>query len=279
MVIEETCQEVRTLESEWSKKLDTIGRKVKMNKKISIVYFSPTGNTRKTLEVIAEAISDEVSTLDLTRPCQVQPCQFHSDDFVLFGMPVYAGRIPAVARQRLDLVRGDNTPCLAVVSYGNRDYDDALLELSDFVESRGFIVKGAAAVVGRHTYGDIQVNRPDEADFIQDRKFAAAAAAKADNAPKFVIPGSFPYREGGMGGKFRPLTSSACTGCGICVKECPVHAIGPDCRTISQTCLSCFRCIRNCPVHAKNMDTREYQEFADMFTKKLCERKENQYFL
>lgn len=250
-----------------------------MDKKVSIVYFSPTGNTRRTLEIMAKVISDRVETIDITCAERPQSLRFHHNDFVILGVPVYGGRIPAEAKKRLEQIQGDNTPCLTVVSYGNRDFDDALLELSDLAVEQGFLVNGAAAVVGRHTYGEIQVTRPDESDFTQDREFAAAAAAKQDSSPRFVIPGNIPYRAGGMGGKFRPLTSSACTECGICRKECPVQAIGADCRTISENCLSCFRCIRDCPVHAKNMDTEEYRAFSEMFTQKLSGRKENQYFL
>lgn len=250
-----------------------------MTKNVNLIYFSPTGNTRRTLEAMAEAVSGNISAIDLTCLDKVRQRQFGKDDFVIFGMPVYGGRIPSVAKQRIEKLKGINTPCLVVVSYGNRDYDDALLELSEFVAANGFIVKGAAAVVGRHTYGEIQVMRPDEEDFIQDREFAAAAVAKPEDASEIVIPGSSPYKDGGMGGRFRPLTSPECTKCGICVRHCPVHAIEADCSTILDVCLACFRCIRNCPVQAKKIDTEEYMKFADMFTKKLCERKENQYFL
>lgn len=248
-------------------------------KNVSIIYFSPTGNTRRTLEAMAGAVGGGVKALDLTCADGTAPTLFGKEDFVIFGAPVYGGRIPSEAMRRLEGVKGQNTPCLTVVSYGNRDYDDALLELSDFAKAHGFLVKGAAAVVGRHTYGQIQTDRPDEADLIQDRQFAAAAAAKPDDAPDFLIPGAFPYKDGGKGGSFRPLTSPECTGCGLCVKECPVRAIQDDCVTISDACLSCFRCIRNCPVHAKNMDTEEYRAFSDGFTQKLKERRENQYFL
>lgn len=250
-----------------------------MNQKVSIVYFSPTGNTRKTLETMAKAISSHISTIDLSYPDEVKPQRFSKTDLVIFGMPVYGGRIPAVAKKRLEGIVGDDTPCLVVVSYGNRDYDDALLELSDFAKAHRFVVKGAAAVVGRHTYGKIQVNRPDEIDLMRDRDFAVSAAAKSENTSQLFIPGNVPYKDGGTGGKFRPMTSSACIKCGRCVRECPVHAIGEDCITIYKLCLSCFRCIRNCPVHAKNMDTEEYRCFSEMFTQKLSKRKENQYFL
>lgn len=249
-----------------------------MNQKVSIVYFSPTGNTRKTLEAMAEAVSNHISSIDLSCRDEVKR-QFSKNDLVLFGMPVYGGRIPAVAKERMEGIMGDGTPCLVVVSYGNRDYDDALLELADFAKAHGFVVKGAAAVVGRHTYGEIQINRPDETDLMQGREFAMSAVLKSENAPEFVIPGNFPYKDGGMGGKFRPLTSSECIQCGRCVRECPVHAIGEDCVTTSEKCLSCFRCIRYCPVNAKNMDTEEYRSFSEMFTQKLSQRRENQYFV
>lgn len=250
-----------------------------MECKVSVVYFSPTENTKKTLKAMAEEIGNNVEEFDLTCPKEDQRVQFGKDDFVIFGAPVYGGRIPEVARERLEDINGENTPCLVVVSFGNRDYDDALLELSDLVKKHGFVVKGAAAVVGRHTYGEIQTERPDEADLNQDREFAAAAAKKPEDALELVIPGNTPYKEGGKGGKFRPQTSEACVKCGLCVKKCPVQAIGADCVTISDSCIACFRCIRKCPVQAKNMDTEEYQAFAKLFTEKLRERKENEFFL
>ena len=248
-------------------------------KKATIVYFSPTGNTRKTLEAMAEAVGEQTVCIDLTADLKGPVCQFQKDDFVIFGAPVYGGRIPAAARERFLGLKGDRTPCLAVVTYGNRDFDDALLELTDLAVSQGFVVKGAAAAVGRHTYGEIQTDRPDASDLEQDRDFAAKAAEKPEEAPAVEIPGNRPYKDGGSGGSFRPLTSDACVKCGLCVKRCPMQAIGDDCTTISDACISCFRCIRQCPKQAKNMETQEYQAFARMFTEKLKNRRENQYFL
>ena len=244
-------------------------------KKVILVYFSPTGNTRKSLEAMAAPFGGAAEVVDLT--VEEAPVRtFEADDVVIMGMPVYGGRIPAVARERLAGLAGKGTRCLAVVTYGNRHYDDALLELADLAKAQGFAVVGAAALVGRHTYGEIQTERPDESDLAADREFAVRALSGEEH--DFVIPGNRPYRDGGSGGRFRPLTSDACVHCGLCVKACPVHAIADDCVTIADTCLSCFRCIRRCPKGAKNMDTDAYRTFAAAFTEKLKARRENEYY-
>ena len=251
-----------------------------MLEQVTLIYFSPTGNTRKTLEAMGDALAPgSQEAVDVTVDPGEGLRQFGAEDFVIFGAPVYGGRIPAVARQRLERFYGEDTPCLVVVTYGNRDFDDALLELAQLAASHGFHVRGGAAVVGRHTYGEIQVDRPDEGDLQQDRDFALRAAAKSPQAPPLTLPGHYPYREGGTGGKFRPLTGENCVSCGLCAKNCPVQAIGPDYRTVSDACLSCFRCIRDCPAGAKNMETPDYRSFAQEFTKRLSQRRENQYFL
>ena len=248
-----------------------------MYKTATVICFSPTGNSRKSAVSMAEVIGEQVEIVDLTTDYFPEGWKFGPEDFVIFSAPVYVGRIPTVARERFLCWQGENTPCIVVASYGNRDFDDALVELEDLAKTQGFVVKGAAATVGRHTYGEIQVDRPNEADLAECRAFAEKVLAKTSD--ETAIPGNRPYKDGGSGGKFRPLTSEDCVGCGVCEQNCPVHAIAGDCVSVSDQCISCFRCIRNCPVGAKHMNVPAYQEFAAMFTERLKERKENRFFL
>ena len=248
---------------------------------IAAIYFSATGNTEKNVKALAEGAVSAlgfagVEAVDVTCQPEPAPCEFGPDDFAVFGMPVYAGRLPLAVKDRLLAFRGNSTPCIVAVSYGNRHYEDALLELADMAKEQGFVVKGGAALIGRHTYGEIQVGRPDAEDLSSCRAFGAEAALREGDEP--AIPGNRPYREGLLRGRFHPLTSGDCVSCGLCVRNCPMKAIGEDCRTIGDSCISCFRCIRNCPVEAKNMDVPAYNEFAAMFTEKLRERRENEFF-
>ena len=114
---------------------------------------------------------------------------FSPQDVVVFGAPVYGGRVFQGALKRFSTLRGQNTPCLVTVTYGNRNFDDALLELSDFCRSQGFVPFAGAALVGEHTYGSIQKGRPHQEDLNQDASFALEAYEAAEDYIITNIPG------------------------------------------------------------------------------------------
>lgn len=251
-----------------------------MDNSVTAIYFSPTYTSRKGACTIAKALNNTYNELDLT--CQATKAQFGKNDIVVFSAPVYGGRLFKGFIERLNEIQGSDTPCVVTVTYGNRDYDDALLEFCNLVTAKGFIPVAAAALIGQHTYGSIQVGRPNKDDLAEDTEFAKKVAEKLKNNDYGTpsIPGNRPYKDGGNGGSFFPLTNDNCVDCGLCTTNCPMQAIDEDNRTIcTDKCISCFRCIRRCPVGAKHMDVPAYNEFAAMFTEKLKTPKTNTYFI
>jgi ferredoxin len=259
-----------------------------LNKKITAVYFSATGTNRTTVCTIAGALSDKYLELDLTGYNAIsEDISFNNDEMLIIGAPVYSGRIYKGAVNKFTHLKGNNTPCIVTVTYGNRHYDDALIELYDLMRNQGFYPVAAAALIGQHTFGEIQAGRPNRQDQNEDIEFALKVSEKFNKMEsdlnqmiKFPLPGNHPYMEGGNGGGFTPLTSDTCISCELCVSECPENAIAKDCRTIdSKKCISCFRCIRNCPIKAKNMDTKDYNDFAAVFSARLAKPRSNEYFM
>ena len=179
---------------------------------VTALYFSPTGGSKRSALSLAAALAPEgFAELDIT--CGAVAGDFGPGDVVVFSVPCYNGRVPGVAAGRLEQVHGHRTPCIISITYGNRDYDDSLLELQDIVQRQGFIVQGAAALVGQHTFGEIQVGRPDAGDAAENRRFVQQllAARQGDLASPvaLAIKGQRPYRGEGRGVGFVPLTSEA----------------------------------------------------------------------
>ena len=72
---------------------------MKMNE-LKLVYFSPTGTTRKVIMETASRIDLKSVSYDLSVHKEKKPSlKFKNNDFVIFGIPVYAGRVPATFLQ------------------------------------------------------------------------------------------------------------------------------------------------------------------------------------
>lgn len=54
---------------------------------------------------------------------------------MIAAVPVYAGRVPNVLLKYLNSMQGYGAKAVPLVLYGNRDYDDALVELTDILRT------------------------------------------------------------------------------------------------------------------------------------------------
>lgn len=113
-------------------------------------YFSPTGGTKRALEAVCGLLGGESESFPLTGPDKKEKT-FGPEELLVLALPVYAGQIPAVPGL-LDGLKGDNTPCVLLATYGNRHYDNALAQMKRLMEARGFRCVGAAAVVTPHIF-------------------------------------------------------------------------------------------------------------------------------
>lgn len=231
-------------------------------KRLHLVYFSPTGTTQSVLRTIAKPFNAEIVEHDLTDySAGEMRLEFEAEDFVLFGFPVYGGRVPQTFRERMGGITGRRTAAALIATYGNREYEDALLEMKDLAEGNGFLPVGAATVVTEHSViRSIASGRPDAKDrafledFCSELKKKIAAIPSEENCAVLTVPGKRPYRRY-MKLPMAPAVSMSCTACGLCAKRCPVGAIsGQNPRiTDKKTCIGCMRCVRVCPQKVRHL--------------------------
>ncbi len=237
-------------------------------KNVKLVYFSATDTTRKTLHAIADGIGISAEEVDFTLPAaRLEKHTFTEEDFVLFGVPVYGGLLPALVKDYLLTVKGKNTPCAIVVLYGNREFDDCLVELEDLVTANGFQVIAGAAFIGEHSFTtEIATGRPDANDLALAKTFGEDLFSKFVNTkqieplPKGVIPGNRPYKDRSPGVQMAPETTNACIDCKICADKCPTGAIDYNdvFKTDPTKCMRCLCCVRVCPVQAKQFTNEAF---------------------
>ncbi len=257
---------------------------------INLIYFSPTKTTEKIVSQIAAAIADtDLQRYDLTRMSTDVPARISAGTTII-GVPVYAGRVPAIVLERLARLQGDGLPAVLVVVYGNREFEDALRELADVVTTKGFHVVAAAAFVGEHSYSTrqqpIAQNRPDQTDLEHASAFGVAIRKKLSvskqPAPPSMIPGNVPYREGVVLGQIAPETiTERCVLCGLCASACPTFAISVIDQVLTETaqCVMCCACVKGCPHEARVMTHPVVAERRTLLAQNCRQRKEPQWFL
>lgn len=266
------------------------------------VYFSGTGTTEKIVTAVASAVAERLQlpcqTLDFTPPAAREArYTFSAGDLVILGTPVIAGRVPNVLLPFLTgHIQAEHALAVPVVLYGNRNFDDALIELREILEADGFRTVAGAAFIGEHSFSRVLgAGRPDADDLDKAAKFAGQVAEKItalETPPAEPVPvkGTLPlrpyYTPRDRNGVFinilkvKPRTSDACTHCGRCAEVCPMGSISKeDPSQVPGICIKCCACVKQCPVGAKYYDDDGYLYHQHELEELYARRAEPEWFL
>lgn len=226
---------------------------------IKEIVFSPTGGTKAVCDILARELGPAPFVIDLTdRFADHEEVALSAEDLALIAMPCFGGRAPALAVERFRRISGKGARAVVVAVYGNRAYDDELVELVDLAQESGFHVIAAVAAVAEHSivreYG---AGRPDAEDVRDLAAIAARISEKlaADDVRVPEVPGNRPYKDAPAGGNV-PAADSSCVNCGTCAAACPSGAIDPKhpARTDAARCIACMRCVSLCPNGARQIE-------------------------
>ena len=273
-----------------------------MIRRICCIYFSPTENTKKLALAAARPIVKGYNLplleVDFTKKDKrSQGYEFGPEDFVILAAPTYAGKLPnMILPDFKGNLRGDRTPAAAMVTFGNRSFDNSLAELVQVLKDDGFYPLGGAAFVCQHAFTELlATGRPTVEDLEQAKDFALKCFKLANDvgtgerrselqvegdaaAPYYVPKGT-----DGQPAKFlkaKPLTNmDKCTNCGLCVQLCPMASINPeDVTKVSGICIKCQACVKGCPEGAKYFDDKAFLSHVAMLEQTFTEEKENRFF-
>ena len=272
--------------------------------KIKVCYFSPTGGTLQVAKHFAEFLADilqadvEYHSYTLLKEREEMPT-FDANDIIVWATPVYAGRIP---NKTLDYVRnslkGDGNMSVALVTFGNRAYDNALAELVGLMEDGDMYPMGAAAMVTRHVFSDtLGASRPNNDDIAALEDFANRVAEKIqsfsnEKIPVLKVPGEAhpdkyytPLKSTNAPASFlkaKPsCDSERCTRCGKCLELCPMGSIelNGGIPVFSGICIKCQACRLGCPSEAIAFTDPDYHSHIAMIEQTFASPKQPEFFI
>jgi ferredoxin len=223
--------------------------------KETIICFSPTGTSKACSLAVAKAMKTPYDIYDVTLEKDRKLSLHLTDALLVISFPVYAGRVPSLFKTYLENnLKCEDCIAIAIATYGNRDFDDALVEIEDILKGKNVTLIGSASIVAEHSFSNkVGFQRPNIEDFAILDKLAVHALSRG---PRSSAIGNRPYRTGiiATDPPYMSVVSESCTHCGICEQFCPTGAIANN---DPVSCIHCCACVKVCPNQARSfVDSR-----------------------
>lgn len=277
--------------------------------RVVAVHFSPGGTGRKVVRKIGQTIAQEANIgfqeINMLKAENRQTKHVFGEDTLVLLVNPTATTLIGMPKEVIQSLMGEKTPCVPIVMYGNGGYGVALKLLRVQMHKRGFVPVAAAAFIGQHTaHPEIATGRPDREDLLQAEAFGKQICKKlfVDKVLELKQPIGISWQKegvtgilktaitaciGGYGIKMptsvkRMTFSDACTGCGACVKHCPVQALSFQNGCVVQdvdTCVGCYACFSGCAQKAIYPDNKLHDQLGETMARYRVERKEPTIFL
>lgn len=266
---------------------------------VQTLYFSATGTTRLMATTLGHSFAQALQCplsghRDITPLASRQePIDFDSQTLVVVGSPVYAGRVPnKIMPFFRDRIKGHDTPCVVVLTYGNRAYDNALSEMLQLLSANGFIVAGAITQPSQHTFSNLlATGRPDDEDLARAERYASLLSRRLQSGH---IGHCLPIPSGELA-YYTPLTAQGtkanilkvkpqtdlerCNHCGLCAEGCPMGSIShAEPWKVEGICIKCHACVKHCPRQAKQFTDPEFLSHTAMILQNFTSHKEAEYY-
>ena len=245
--------------------------------RVSILYFSQTGNTYRVAQCMAETLAHFGHSILLVPIDAVQSDRDLECDLIGIGSPCFNSRAPLPVRTFIDsLPVREGQESFVFATCGGAP-GKVLVEMAGLLRQKGrdvgsgLLIRGevhhpAPSFIGRYP------GRPDAADFDRVRTFVKASLLH--------LPGFDPTHSArrhtsrsqlkdfyslianlhttSMTRRLMPqprLQSAQCDDCGWCAENCPTEniVIGETLQ-FGDRCIRCYRCVSGCPLKAITID-------------------------
>lgn len=234
--------------------------------KVALVWFSGTGGTEKAAEALATTLGNLGAQVDSTRICRAAPPLVNDMGILGVLFPVHAFHEPKPVRTYLEsLPPGEGKPAFVLSVSGGGDMCPNTASRVSVVRQlarKGYRVDYEEMLVMPANIG-IPTGPPLDRLLLDILPLRAAAIAKAlerseTRHPRILAVDRFLAWTGRLeewgGRRFgrHIRAGDACTGCGLCARQCPTGNIrmAGERPVFGAECAFCMGCLYRCPTGA-----------------------------